>query len=78
MPQFTLNGKYKYIPAGYRKLSYDQLCVLIGEFKPGDGNVVTVNWFNRKTKVGGTLTHDSEALPIKKNLVVTAVRTDRA
>ncbi len=77
MPQFTLNGKSKYLPDGHRKLTYGQLCVLLGEFKPGDGNVVTATWFNQKTKAGGSLTR-GESIPVNRNMVVTAVRTDKA
>ena len=75
--EITLNGKPKFV-GDYKRLNYENICVLIGEFRPGHGNVVTVTWFNRKTKAGGTLTRESKALTVNKNVVVTAVRTDRA
>jgi hypothetical protein len=74
--QITLNGKAKFV-GDYRRLTYENICALIGEFSPGNGNVVTITYFNRKTKKGGTLS-PAGSVAVNRNLVVTAVRTARA
>ncbi len=74
--QITLNGKAKYV-GDYKRLTYENICVLLGEFNPGNGNVVTITHFNRKTKRSGSLS-PGESVTVNKNLVINAVRTSKA
>lgn len=76
MPQFTLNGVIHCRP-GQSRLTYDQIGSILGGVQERGRERVTITWFNRRTKAGGTI-NPGDSLAINRDIVVTAVRTDRA